>query len=57
MTTIEHKNIPSRLGGGGGQVLIQVQLIYSLSFVTMTGGRLHSLLPDAPVPVCFEQVS
>ena len=31
MRTIEHKNIPY---GGGGQVLIQVQLIYSLPFVT-----------------------
>ena len=30
MRTIEDKNIPSR----GGQVLIQVQLIHSLSFVT-----------------------
>ena len=35
MRTIEHKNIPSRGGGGGfNQVLIQVQLIHSLPFVT-----------------------
>ena len=32
MRTIEHKNIP--YGGGGEQILIQVQLIYSLPFVT-----------------------
>ena len=35
MTTIEHKNICSRGGGGGAgfnQVLIQVQLIHSLPF-------------------------
>ena len=32
MRTIEDKNIPS--GGGGGQILIQVQLIQSLPFVT-----------------------
>ena len=36
MRTIEHKNIPPGGGGGAGfnQVLIQVQLIHSLPFVT-----------------------
>ena len=32
MRTIEHRNIPYRTGGG--QVLIQVQLIHSLPFAT-----------------------